>query len=116
MGAQRLNVGGAAGCTANRVQVHLHIGEPQFAQVVGTELNHLKVDPWATVADRLDVELRELAIAPLLWAVVTEELRNCRKAYGLRLGAHAVLDVGPNGTGGCLRPKRQGDRIISTRL
>lgn len=96
--------------------MHLHIGEPQFAQVGGTELNHLKVDPWATVADRLDVELRELAIAPLLRAVITEELRNCRKAYGLRLGAHAVLDVGPNSTSGCLGSKRQGDRIVTTRL
>jgi hypothetical protein len=77
---------------------------------------NLEVNPRSAIADRLNVELRELAIAPLLWSVVAEELRHCRKPYGLRLGAHAVLDIGPNGAGGCLGSERQGDRIITTRL
>jgi hypothetical protein len=96
--------------------IDLHVGEAQFAQVGGAELDHLEVNPWSTVADRLNIKLRELAIAPLLWTVVAEELRNSCNAHGLRLRAHAMLDVGPNGAGGCLGSKRQGDRIVTTRL
>ena len=96
--------------------MHLHVGETEIAKIGGAHLDHLKVNPWSTITDRLDVELRELAIAPLLWSVVAEELRHCRKSYGLRLRAHAVLDIGPNGAGGCLGSERQGDRIITTRL
>ena len=96
--------------------MHLHVGETEIAKIGGAQLNDLEVNPWSAIADRLNIELRELAIAPLLWSVVAEELRHCRKSYGLRLGAHAVLDIGPNGAGGCLGSERQGDRIITTRL
>ena len=113
---QRFNIGGSAGCTANRVQVHLHVGETEIAKIGGAQFDDLEVNPRSAIADRLNVELRELAIAPLLWSVVAKELRHCRKSYGLRLGAHAVLDIGPNGAGGCLGSERQGDRIITTRL
>jgi hypothetical protein len=85
VGAQHLNVRGATCRAANGVQVHLHIGEAQLAEIGGANLNHLKVDPRSAVADRLNIKLRELTISPLLWAVVAEELRNRRESYGLRL-------------------------------
>ena len=96
--------------------MHLYVSETEFAQVGGAQLDDLEVDPRPGITYRLDVELRELAIATLLWSVVAEELRHCRKSYGLRLGTHAVLDISPNGAGGCLGSERQGDRIITARL
>ena len=96
--------------------MHLHVGEAQLSQIGGAQLDHLKVDPWSTVADRLDIELRKLAISPLLWSVVPEKLRNSGKSNRLWLRAHPVLDVGANGAGSGLGTECQRDRIITTRL
>ena len=96
--------------------MHLHVGEAKLAQISGAQLDHLEINPWATITDRLNIELRELAVAPLLWTVVAKELGNGGKAYGLRLRAHTVLDVGSDGARRCFRAKRQGDRIVTPRL
>ena len=59
------------------------------------------------VADGLDVELPELAIAAGLRAVVAEHRPDLAQLHRLRPGLHPVLDVRPDDPGGRFRTERQ---------
>src|SRR5439155_17081307 len=58
-------------------------------------------------ANRLDVELVELAIAPGLRPVVAKDGADRVDFDRLRPGVHAVLDVGPDGAGGEFGTQRE---------
>ena len=58
------------------------------------------------IADRLDVELPELAVAAGLRAVVAEHRAGLGQLHRLRPGLHPVLDVGADDAGGRLRAER----------
>ncbi len=72
----------------------------------GAELHDLGIDRRSGIADRLDVELPELAIAARLRTVVAEHRPDRRQLHRLRPGLHPVLDVGPDDPGGRLGSER----------
>ena len=67
------------------------------------------------VADRLDVELPELAVAAGLRAVVAEHRPGRRQLHRLRPGLHAVLDVGTDDARGGLRAQCPRLRLLRAR-
>jgi hypothetical protein len=83
--------------------VHLNISEADPNKEACAEFNHLNINAGASVTDRLNVECRELAVATLLWSVVTEVGGNGDESYRLWRAAHTVLDVGAQDASGRLR-------------
>src|SRR5262249_8274641 len=74
-----------------------------------------RVDGWAGIADRFDVELPELAVAAGLRPVVSEHPAGERQLYGLRPGLHPVLDVRSGDPRGRLRPQRPRLAVLGRR-
>ena len=79
------------------------------------ELDDLGVDGRPRIADRLDVELPELAVAARLGPVVPEHRADLHQLDRLRPGLHPVLDVGPDDPRGRLRAERPGFAILGPR-
>ena len=82
-----LEVRGPACRVADRVQLQVVVGDPEPAKQLVVELDHLGVAPRIVRADRLQVELPELAVPSLLRAAVAVE-----GLYGIEL-----LRVGARG-------------------
>ena len=110
VGGQLGDVGRPAGRIADRVEVDLDPGQPGVAVEPRAELDDLGVDRRARVADRLDVELPELAVAARLRPVVAEHRPGLGQLDRLRPGLHPVLDVGADDPGGRLGPERPATR------
>jgi hypothetical protein len=85
--------------------VHLNISEAERNKEASAEFNHLNINARTSVTDRLNVELRELTVATLLWSVMTEEGGNGDKSYRLWCAAHPVLNVGAQDASGRLWPE-----------
>ena len=100
---------------ADRVHVDDDALEPDVAVEAQRELDQLGVDPGARVADRLDVELPELAEPTGLRPVIAEHRPGHRQLHGLRERLEAVLDVRPDDAGGGLRPERPGLALLGPR-
>ena len=66
------DVGGPARRVPDRVEQDLDAVEPDVPVEAQAELDQLRVDGRPGIADRLDVELPELAVAAGLRAVVAE--------------------------------------------
>ena len=105
--AQRLDVRRAAGLVADRVELEREVGEAQLAVERRQQVDHLGVDERVGVADRLDAELRVLAVAARLRAVVAEVRADVEEPHRLRQARHAVLDVRPHDARRALRPQRE---------
>jgi hypothetical protein len=71
------------------------------------EQDQLSVERGVVRAERLGVDLRELAEAPRLWCLVTEERTGGPDLHRLWQLVHAVLDVGPADAGGSFGPERE---------
>ena len=112
---QLLDVGRTAVRVADRVDVDDDVAQPDVAVEARGELDLLGVDPGARVADRLDVELPELAEAAGLGPVVAEHRAGQRDLHRLRQRLHPVLDVGPDDAGGRLRAERPGLALVAPR-
>ena len=106
VGRQLGDVGRPAGGVADRVEVDLDAREPGVAVEARAELDDLGVDGRPGVADRLDVELPELAVAAGLRPVVAEHRPGLGQLHRLRPGLHPVLDIGPDDAGRRLRAER----------
>src|SRR5207248_2461496 len=107
---ERLPVPGAAGAVAERVQVHRE-RDPERLQPAVEHLDLLRIDPRARIAERLDADLRELAVAPPLLPLPPEHGADV-PPLGLRLLLiDVVLDVGAHQRGRVLRP--QGHRVAA---
>ncbi len=100
------DVGGPAGRVADRVQPDLDAGEPGVAVEPPAQLDDLRVDGRTGVADGLDVELPELAVAARLGTVVPEHRPGLGELDRLGPGLHPVLDVRPDDPGGRLGAER----------
>ena len=100
VGGQLLDVCRPAGAVADRIEQHLHARHPRVGVEAQTELDDLRVDSRAGVADRLDIELPELPVAPRLRAVVAEHRPDLVDLDRLRPGLHPVLHVRPDDAGG----------------
>src|SRR5438046_9665375 len=74
----------------------LRIGNARLAEEPVGELDDLGVDRGTRVADRLDVELPELAVAARLRTVVAEHGSGQGQLDWLRQRLHPVLDIGPH--------------------
>ncbi len=112
---QRLDVGGPAGRVADRVERHLDVRQARVPEEPRRELDDLRIDRRTRVADRLDVELPELAVAPGLRPVVAEHRTGLGQLHRLRPGLHPVLDVGADDAGGRLRPERPRLAVLGPR-
>ena len=99
------HVGRAAGAVTDRVEQHLHAAQPGLGIEAQAEVDDLRVDGRSRVADRLHVELPELAVAAGLRPVVAEHRARQGQPHGLWERLHAVLDVRPHQPGGRLRPQ-----------
>ena len=109
------HVGRPAGRVTDRIQVHDDAIEARLAVEARPELDDLGVDGRPGVADRLDVELPELAIATGLWPVVAEHRPDLAQLHRLRPGLHPVLDVGTDDAGGRLGTERPGLAVLGPR-
>ena len=98
-----------AGRIADGVEQDLHLGQPRIAIEPDPELDDLGIDGRSRIADGLDVELPELAIAARLRPVVPEHRPDLAQLDRLRPGLHPVLDVGANDAGGGFRA--EGERL-----
>ncbi len=102
------HVGRAARRVADRIDEDLDAGQAGIRVEPRPELDDLGVDGRSRVADRLDVELPELAVAARLRAVVAEHRADLVQLHGLRPRLEPVLDVGPDDPGrrlGAERPR-----------
>ena len=115
VGRQLGDVRRPADAIADRIQVDLDAREPGVAVEAHPELDDLGVDRRPRVADRLDVELRELAVAPGLRAVVAEHRPDLDELHRLRPGLHPVLDVGADDARGRFRPERPRLAVLGPR-
>ena len=70
------------------------------------QLDELGVHHRSWIADHLDVPLRELAVAPGLWAGVSEHRSQHPQAQRAGAYLHALLDVGAHDPGGRLWTQR----------
>ena len=70
-------------------------------------MNHLRVDGGIVAADRLEVELPELAVAPLLRAAVAVHRPDREELLRLGLAVQAVLEVRAHDPGGRLGAEGQ---------
>ena len=105
----------AAGGVADRIEVDLDAAESGVAIEARPKLDDLGVDGRPRVADRLDVELPELAVAAGLRAVVAEHRAGLGQLDRLRPGLHPVLDVGADDAGRRLRAQRPGLGLLGPR-
>ena len=106
IGGQLLDVGRPARLVTDRVEQHLDALDAGVAIEAHAELDDLGIDGRSRVADRLDVELPELAVATGLWAVVPEHRPDLEHLDRLRPGLHPVLDIRPDDAGGRLGSQR----------
>ncbi len=104
---QQREVGGAAGRVPDRVEQHLGARQAGVAVEADPELDDLGIDGRPGIADRLDVELPELAVAPRLRSVVAEHRTDLTELHRLRPGLHPVLDVGADDAGRRFGPERE---------
>jgi hypothetical protein len=111
-GGQLGEVGRPARAVPDRVQEHLDAFEAGLSVEARSELDDLGVDRGTRIADRLDVELRELPIAPGLGPVVPEHRAGQRELHRLRPRLHAVLDIRTDNPGGRLRPEGPGLALL----
>jgi hypothetical protein len=95
--------------------VDLGIDDADLAIEPIRELDDLRVDRRARIADRLDVELPELAEPPGLGTVVAEHRPGQGQLHGLWQRLHPVLDVRPDDPGGRLRAERPGLAVLGPR-
>ena len=103
---ERLAVDGAALGAADRVEYYLKVGKSEPAVELHREVYDLEVYEGVLSAERLDVELHELAVASLLRALVAEHRADAPELRGLRALVHLVLEVGADHRGGELRTER----------
>ena len=115
VGGELRDVRGPAGRVADRVDQDLDVADADLAVEPVAELDDLGVDRRARVADRLDVELPELAVPAGLGSVVAEHRPGHRELHGLRQGLHPVLDVGADDPGGRLGAERPGLGLLGPR-
>src|ERR1019366_5774693 len=113
IGGQCRDVGRPAGGITDRVEEDLHLVEAGQAIEAPAELDDLGIDGRTGVADRLDVELPELAVAAGLGAVIPEHRAGHRQLDRLRPGLHPMLDIGAHDTGGRVRPERPRFALIA---
>ncbi len=92
--AQELEVRGPALLVADGVEVQREVRKTDLEQPVATQLDDLDVEGGARRADRLDVELEELAVAALLWAVVAEHRADQVQPRRLRPAVQPTLEIG----------------------
>ncbi len=116
VGRQLRDVGGPACGVTDRVQQDLDALEPGVAEDPHPELDDLGVDRRTGIADGLDVELPELAVASGLRPVVAEHRAGHREPDRLRPRVHAVLEVRPDDAGGGLRTERPRFGLLGSRL
>ena len=107
IGHERLAVRRAARRVADAVQVQLNPAQAPGLQQVVKQSHHLGIHGRARRADRLHVNLVELAEAAGLGPLVAEHGPDEVELHQAALGTQAVLDVGPHEGGGGLRPERQ---------
>ena len=107
-GLQPLDVRGAALAVADGVQLQARVRDPGAALDGGEELDQLGVDGRVVRAHRLEADLPELAVAPLLRRRVPEHRADVVRLHGLRLAVEAVLEVGARDRRRPLGPQRQG--------
>jgi hypothetical protein len=81
---------------------------PEFPEEGVGHLDDLGVDGRVLLAEDLDVDLMELAVAALLGLVVAEHGAHVVVAHGRALEVEPVLHDGPDDRGGVLRPEGQG--------
>jgi hypothetical protein len=115
VGGQFGHIRGPTGPVADRIEEYLDPVEPAIGVVAQPELDDLRVDGGAGVADGLDVELPELPVATRLRAVVAEHRADLVDLHRLRPGLHAVLDVGADDARGRLRAERPRLRLLRAR-
>ncbi len=94
VGAQQLEVRGPALVVADGVELECELVEPYLDQPRASELDDLHVHRRAPNADRLDVELEELPVAPFLRPVVAEHRPDQIEARGLRALVQPAFEVG----------------------
>ena len=109
------DVGRAADRVADRVEGDLHVRDAGVAVEAQGELDDLGVDRRPRVADRLDVELPELAVAARLRPVVAEHRADQGQLHRLGPGLHPVLDIGPHDPGGRFGTERPRLRLVGPR-
>ena len=112
VGGQLHDVGRTARGVTDRVEKDLDAVEPGLPVEARPELDDLGVDRRPRVADRLDVELPELAVAAGLRPVVAEHRPDLGQLDRLRPGLHPVLDVGAHDPGGRLGAQCPGLAIL----
>ena len=105
-GLEASEVGRAAGAVANRVEKKRRLNTERL-EPGGLECDQLGVDGRVLAADRLDVELPELAEAALLRLGVAEHRRHHPGLDRLRLALQAVLDIGATNLGSGFGTKRE---------
>ena len=109
------DVGRPAGGVTDRVQQDLDALEAGIAEDPHPELDDLGVDRRARIADRLDVELPELAEPAGLRPVVAEHRPGHRELDRLRPGVHPVLEVRADDASGRLGPERPRFGLLGSR-
>ena len=92
---------------ADVVELERHAGQAERVVEAGQQIDDLCVDQRVAVADRLDAELRVLAKAAGLGAVVAEDRRDVEETHRLGERPHAVFQICPADVGRPLRPERQ---------
>ncbi len=70
------------------------VGEPESAEEVHQHRDDLGVQGRMSLAERLDVGLMKLAVAPGLGALVAKHGPHGVEPHGLGLDVESVLDVG----------------------
>jgi hypothetical protein len=105
--AQLVEVGGAGVERAEARQPQPDLAHSGRLEQLGEQQDRLGVERRVVGSERLDADLRELAVASRLGALVTEERAPVPELHGLGKLVHAVLDVGARDAGGALRAQRQ---------
>ena len=104
--AERLDVARPVGGVADVVEHERHAAEAEPFHALHRELQHLEVDRRVRVADGLDAELVELAVASGLRAVVPEHRAEVVEPHRQRLVVQPVLQVRAADGGRPLGPER----------
>jgi hypothetical protein len=112
---QLLDIGGAAGRVADRVEEHLDAAQACIGVEPRRQLDDLGIHGRTRIADGLDVELPELAVAAGLWAVVPEHRADLVDPDGLRPRLHPVLDICAHDPCRRLRPERPRFGLLAAR-
>ena len=106
-GNEALEVGGPAGGVADRVQLEPVLADAEPTKERVEQVNHLRVDGGIVAADGLEVELPELAVAPLLRAAVAVHRPDREELLGLGFAVQTVLEVRAHDPGGRLGAEGQ---------